>query len=541
VKRKRRSESAPDLRRRAESRLRSKPASAPSETRSPAQIKGLVHELRVQQVELEMQNDELQRVQAALQTSWDALALSEQRYRQLYETAPAAHLTLDVDARIEAANPAAATLLRAGRRSLIGRRFSDFVAPERQDAWHRHRRALARGQAPKSLPLELRGEDDAIVHVELASSSIRDGGRQVGLYVALLDVTERRRAQREARESEQRVRALTDALPLLVSFIDLDERYRFVNVAYETWFGVPLAELRGRTVREVLGPEAYTLVAPDIAAALAGNSASFEGEVTYRNAGRRYVQISYTPYTREDGAVRGFYAVVLDMTALRHSEQALRAVVAEAALTEERERRKLAADLHDDVAQLLSLASMKLRALEDSGDAAEQGALRGELADLVTAARKRVSSLSFQLSPSVLHDVGLVAAAEWLAEDMERSYGLEVRVSAESELGELDDATRVTLFRALRELLINVARHSGSTEACVRIARDAGDAVVEVEDRGVGFAPASRSGGFGLRSLCDRVEHMGGSVRIDSAPGRGTKVVVRAPLQGSPLRGSDEP
>ena len=75
----------------------------------------------------------------------------------------------------------------------------------------------------------------------------------------------------------------------------------------------------------------------------------------------------------------------------------------------------------------------------------------------------------------------------------------------------------------------------------MRIARHRVGAEVEVEDRGVGFAPAAMSGGFGLRSLRNRVEHMGGSVRIDSAPGRGTKVRVWVPLDGNELRGPDEP
>ena len=530
-----------DLLRRAERRVRAKSSPVLPEILSPEEAAALVHELRVHQVELELQNDELRRVQAALKSSWDGLAESERRYRELYEAAPVGYLTLDADGRIRAANAVAAALLRAPVNALVGRRFSDFVAPERQDAWHRYRRALARGVLAGSRPLDLRAADGEAASVELGVSPMRDAGHLVGLHLALLDVTERRRAERELHESERRVRLITDALPVLVSFVDREERYRFVNAAYETWFGRPAAALRGCTVREVLGDAAYAFVASHVGGALAGVASRFEGELPYQTAGTRFVDVTYSPDVQEDGTVRGFYTTVLDLTALRRTEQALRAAAAETALAEQQERRKLAADLHDDVAQILSLASMKLRALEDAADPRAREELLGELAALVTAARRHVSSLSFQLSPPVLHDVGLVAAAEWLAEDLKGSYGLEVRLSAQAELDELDDATRVTLFRALRELLINVARHAGCREAHVRIARDEAVAEVEAEDRGVGFDPAAESGGFGLRSLCDRVEHMGGSVRIDSAPGRGTKVVVRAPFQGNGVRGSGEP
>ncbi len=219
---------------------------------------------------------------------------------------------------------------------------------------------------------------------------------------------------------------------------------------------------------------------------------------------------------------------LLDVTELRSLARALRAAAVATSFAEERERRALASDLHDDAGQMLTLASLKLRALADTLGDRSADAIR-DLVELLAETRRRVSTLSFELSPPLLHDVGLVAAAEWLAENKQRRYGLVVHVAKGEELV-LDEATRVTLFRALRELLINVAKHAGVGEAHVRIWRDGDVARVSVEDAGVGFDPEARQQGFGLLALRDRVGQMGGSVEIESAVGSGTRIVVSVPI-----------
>jgi PAS domain S-box-containing protein len=219
---------------------------------------------------------------------------------------------------------------------------------------------------------------------------------------------------------------------------------------------------------------------------------------------------------------------LLDVSELRSPARALRAAAVATSLAEQRERRALASDLHDDAGQLLTLASLKLRALADALGGRSKDEIR-ELEELLAETRRRVSSLSFELSPHLLHDVGLVAAAEWLAESKQRRYGLVVHV-AKAEEFVLDEATRVTLFRALRELLVNVAKHASIGEAHVRIWRDRDVARVSVEDFGIGFDPEARQPGFGLLALRERVVQMGGSVEIESAVGSGTRIVVSVPV-----------
>jgi signal transduction histidine kinase len=152
-----------------------------------------------------------------------------------------------------------------------------------------------------------------------------------------------------------------------------------------------------------------------------------------------------------------------------------------------------------------------------------------EVSDLVAEARRRISSLSFQLSPPLLHDLGLVAAIQWLAEDLERTYGLNVAITNQSEL-ELDETARVTLFRAIRELLFNVAKHAGVEHARVRLWSEGRVACLAVEDSGVGLPPQSARHGFGLLALRDRLEQLGGTLETRSTPGGGATILATLPL-----------
>ncbi|MDQ4137194.1 MAG: PAS domain S-box protein, partial [Pseudomonadota bacterium] len=126
------------------------------------------------------------------------------------------------------------------------------------------------------------------------------------------------------RASEERLRHLADALPLLISFVDRDERYQFVNRAYEEWFGTPRDSIVGRTIREILGEEAYAARRPAIEAARGGESVRFEAFTPRRDGSRRDTELHYLPRHGQDGAIDGFYVLVADVTERNQAERALR-------------------------------------------------------------------------------------------------------------------------------------------------------------------------------------------------------------------------
>ena len=334
-------------------------------------------------------------------------------------------------------------------------------------------------------------------------------------------------AQLAAEESKERYRQLYESAPIGYLTVDAEGAIVGTNHCASELLGLSRAQLLGRKLSSfvtVRHQDRWHVARRALAES--GGKRTFELELSLADGSTLDTQLVGSGRPDSAGSVN---LALLDVTELRGAERRLRQAASAASLAEQRERRKLASDLHDDAGQLLSLASIKLHALADSVSRERDDQFR-ELAEILAEVRRRIASLSFQLSPPLLHDVGLVAATRWLAEDLERRYGLAVRV-AESEELPLDDAMRVTLFRAIRELLINVTRHAGVGEASVQIWSESGMARAAVEDAGGGFAPGAGQGGFGLLALRERLGELGGTLTIGSGPrGAGSRVVASVPL-----------
>jgi signal transduction histidine kinase len=241
------------------------------------------------------------------------------------------------------------------------------------------------------------------------------------------------------------------------------------------------------------------------------------------------VLLTLSLLTDEEGKSAGIVTIAKDLTEQKRLEEQLRAASAEATMAEERERRKLAVDLHDGVGQLLGLASMKLGALRTSVEAFGLDPEVRELEQILIEVQRCASSLVFQLSPPTLHDVGLVAAAHSLADNMQRRYGLHVSLEEEGERRLVDEPTRIALFRALSELLVNVAKHAETAEADVRFGWRDGAVEVTIEDKGAGFDAEAPTTGYGLFSIRERMNRLGGRIEVHSSPGKGSRIVLTAP------------
>ncbi len=229
-------------------------------------------------------------------------------------------------------------------------------------------------------------------------------------------------------------------------------------------------------------------------------------------------------------ASQGLEQTVADRTA------ELRSLAMELLAAETRERREIAGDLHDDLGQNLAVAKLKLSALalpDEDRDFCRHCRLQlNEVEAMIDRSGRSVRSHCTQLSPPVLSHFGLGPALEWLAEEMERIYGLCVRMHL-GEIAPLDETTNSALYRIVRELLINVWKHADVSGATVTLSTHAasGGMVVSVADAGVGFDAGqtlqpSAKHSYGLFSIKQRIDFIGGVMRIESQPGKGTVVTL---------------
>jgi two-component system CheB/CheR fusion protein len=248
------------------------------------------------------------------------------------------------------------------------------------------------------------------------------------------------------------------------------------------------------------------------------------------------VIVTYTDITDHHLALEAERVCRSDLVESDERADKLRYLSAALATAEDRERRLLAQDLHDDFGQLLAIIGLKAAMMEkmDLPDMLRRAV--GECARTVDQANRKLRTMALRLNPPMLDQLGLVPAIQWLADEVNRLHKIEVDIQDDGQPKPMDRAVSATLFRAVRELLVNVAKHARVSKAVVAVSRNADDTMsLTVSDAGAGFDPgkvvtSADTGGFGLISLRERLGYLGGAMEVKSIPGDGTSVVVNVPL-----------
>ncbi len=355
---------------------------------------------------------------------------------------------------------------------------------------------------------------------------------------------ERRRAQQTVMEAT--TEALIESLDRYRKIVDTaNEGIWIVNDQLRTEFANPqMAHMLGYRPEEIRGQSAFHfLPLEDRKEALRkwrrtheGLQESSDWRLLRKNGGELWALISTSPLYDEEGRFNGALGMVADITHRKHSEQELldqrhklRALASELTMVEERERRRIASDMHDGVGHLLAACKLRLDMLMETNP--DQCSHLDGILEVLDQAIATTRSLIADLSPPVLHEMGLAAALEWLAERVSQMSGVVVSAQVETPAVSVNEELAIFLFRAASELLTNVVKHSGANSAWVSLHNDAGRLRLLVEDDGVGFEPGQiKMDSFGLFSIRERLSFLGGRLEIDSRANQGTRAALTVEL-----------
>lgn len=495
----------------------------------------------------------------------DALRESEKRYRDLVEFSPEP-IAVQAEGRWLYANPATLTLFGAATPGeLLGSPVADRVAPEARARAAALFEGLAGEQAvapPEDRPM-LR-LDGSRVDVEVTGISIQYEGRPA-ILVVMRDMTGRKQAEEQLRGLTQRLTYHVDHSPLAVIEWGPDMRLTRWSGEAERLFGWKAEEVLGKRMEDFrwIHEEDLSRVV-DVSGDLqtGADPHRFSVNRNYRKDGSVvHCEWYNSSLVDASGNLQSILSRVLDVTERDRAEEELRKarvhleervaertaeleqkslrlreLAAELTMAEYRERQRLARVLHDDVQQLLVAAKLHAGMLTDRGSDARQVAEARHVAALLDQTLVVSRTLTSDLSPPVLYAGGLGPAIQWLARGFVDKHGLEVEVAFDASGEPVDEDVRVFLFEATREILFNVVKHSGVSRARVEAGRRQDRRIeIVISDQGKGFDPRApysphAAGGFGLFSIQQRLQYMGGRMEVDSSPGRGTRITLVAPL-----------
>ncbi|MDH4233998.1 MAG: PAS domain S-box protein [Gallionella sp.] len=485
----------------------------------------LLHELQVYQIELEMQNEQLRQAQLALEESRD-------RYVDLYEFAPVGYLTLARDGTISEINLTGAKLLGDERKKLLRRRFGSFVIREQQERWNQLFADMLQQSETNSFELALEKKDGERMQAHLdCLHLVQKGGLSV-VRIAIADITRQYHAEESLRKWHQFVEYASWGMAIC----DVENQtISLVNPAF--------AALHGYTIKELIGMKSINLFAHE-------NRKSYlqfhESPLKVghhaldcmrlRKDGTTFpASVDFTVVQGFDGRTN-YITAVKDVTEQKATERRMRDLTAHLQTIREEEKSSIAREIHDDLGGTLTALKMETYWLEDelsvhkkSGPLLKHVESISQLADNAVGVMRRVIT---GLRPTILDDLGLLAALEWQAGQFYKNTGIACRVNSIEDNVKIDKIRSIALFRIFQETLTNVTRHSGASRVEVEFRCSDDEVMLSASDNGRGLPEGHiiEPTSFGVRGMHERVEQLGGQIKFENAPSGGFCVTVILPL-----------
>jgi PAS domain S-box-containing protein len=431
--------------------------------------------------------------------------------------------------------------------------FLDHVLTEDRDEVDATFRHATETQGNWSFECRIRRTDGEVRWIWAAGCHRADAtGAMRRMAGIVQDITDRKQAEealRKAKEElEERVKERTYELyeeslyarslieasldPLVT--ISVDGKITDVNHASTEVTGVPRAQLIGSDFSDYFTePEKARAGYEEVFRR--GFVRDYPLELKHRGGQVTPVLYNASVYRDDRGRIMGIFAAARDITERKKAEAALRRLASELVMAEERERKRIAGVLHDEVAQTLAAAKMRIDMLQSIPlDQEDRQALK-EAKGLLLQSIQETRALMHDIGNPLLSDLGLQAACESLAKRLMEKHPVRISCDIQDTYKHLNPDVKSILFQMFRELLTNIVKYSKAQNAHIRIGMENGHFRLRVADDGVGFDPQmlgapTVAGGFGLYSIRERLIAVNGSLRIESAPGAGTVVTATLPV-----------
>ncbi len=501
----------------------------------------LEQKVQIRTAELQRANIELQREIDERKWVHTVLRKSQEKYRLLVENANEGIIVIQ-DNFIKFGNPKALKITGYDEKTIMERPFFEIFHPEDRDLIvERYLKRLKGYNVPNIYSCRIIDREGCTKWIELNSVLISWMGRPAAL-VFFNNITERKVTEERLRLLESAIQQTKDSIIITTARPeDFSSRIVFVNESFTKITGYTAEDVIGRLSVILQGPktdstEWFKLESPHSKV----KTFQFETLATRKDGTKFDLEWQISPIRDEKGKITHFISTQRDITERKQTERALnnyqeqlRLMAYELSLTEERERRIIAANLHDHIGQLLAILKIRLGVLKDS--ITEECILRdiSSMRSIVEKAIVFTKNLTFELSPPVLYELGFEAALEWLCEKMQRDYNITFQFNSQGDIKTIDTNISIMMFRATRELCINAIKHGNPDMVSVRLIKKEDYAQIRVSDNGSGFMPelVNRSNTFGLFSIRERLKHIGGDINIDSKIGEGALVTLTFPLE----------
>ncbi len=489
--------------------------------------------------------------------SREALQESEEKFRLLFEKSVDPLALVDGYTFVDG-NEAALRLMGCSRKDqFIGLRPCD-LSPERQPDGR-----LSSEKSQELIDAALREGvvrfewlhrtfDGERMWIDVSLTTIPVHGRRI-IYTAWRDISERKKAEEALRESEERYRVAIESSNDAVS-ISRDGLQVYINRRFLEIFGYGKAEeVLGKPVGDVVHPDDRQRIVEMNLKRQSGEIPPSKYEfVGIRSDGSRfYLEASASGITYGGGPASLCY--MRDITdrkkaegELRDSRERLRALASRLQAIREKERARVAREIHDELGQALTCMKMDLWQIreESSLGSADKHAVLLKIESLLGSIDVTVDTvrrIASDLRPSILDDLGLVPAIEWQLSDFQRRTGIVCTFKKPGSLV-IDKDYSSALFRVFQESLTNIARHSEAEKVEITLRKTKGELVLTIRDNGKGILESEVSNGasLGILGMRERVLPFDGRVHIAGKPGKGTRVIVKIPLPGRPTKNRGE-